>query len=293
MNNQRLVGEEGSLKRFLKKHEVLFVLVLIEVYIVGLTVAKQISAAAALPFLGEAVYQALCTAALMVWIVRKRLTGFFGLCRSSVPAVKMLFYLPLMLTAASSVLMGVSLRYPEGAKPEQQMLSLVLRSVSMLFVGFLEEILFRGFLFRSIAKKNLTAGVLCSSVLFGLCHFSETISWDTVMPSLMNIVLALAAGFLLVMIFVRTGSLLVCIVFHSVNNILTGFLPAERLLQVFGSEQTVLWVNFAFRFVLIVLYLLYVWKCLPKRNALRVGELFGEDSQNIPSTAAQKDSAFR
>ena len=42
--------------------------------------------------------------------------------------------------------------------------------LSMLCVGFLEEVIFRGFLFRALAKENVNKAIIITSVTFGLGH---------------------------------------------------------------------------------------------------------------------------
>ena len=40
----------------------------------------------------------------------------------------------------------------------------------MLCVGFAEEVIFRGFLFRAMEKDNVKTAIIGSSVTFGLGH---------------------------------------------------------------------------------------------------------------------------
>ena len=40
----------------------------------------------------------------------------------------------------------------------------------MLCVGFMEEVIFRGLLFKAIAKDNAKMAIVISSVTFGLGH---------------------------------------------------------------------------------------------------------------------------
>ena len=87
--------------------------------------------------------------------------------------------------------------------------------------------------------------------------------------NLLQIVYAIGTGFLLVFIFIRTGSLIACIAFHSLNNILAGFGSAQILADLAGSEQGGQMLNVAIRIALTAAYLLYVLRSTPKKVALK------------------------
>lgn len=90
----------------------------------------------------------------------------------------------------------------------------------MLCVGFLEEVIFRGFLFTSIAKDTTKSAIIISSVTFGIGHIINLFNGSgmDLLSNLCQIVFAIAVGFLLVTIFYRGGSLLPCILVHSAIN---------------------------------------------------------------------------
>ena len=200
-------------------------------------------------------------AVISVFIAKNGLKEHLGLCKPEVPAGKMLFYIPLILIASVGIIFGFA--------PQYDAVPLVLHTVSMLFVGFLEEIIFRGFLFRGMAKNNMTAAIIVSAVTFGIGHIVNLLNGYDLVGNLLQIVFAVAVGFLLVFIFIRTGSLVSCIVFHSLNNTLSGFGSAQLLTDIAGSEQGGLMLNIAIRIVLAAAYLLYVLKCTPKKNNLK------------------------
>lgn len=80
----------------------------------------------------------------------------------------------------------------------------------MLCVGFLEEVIFRGLLFKAIAKDNIKPAVVISSVTFGVGHIINLFNGSgmALVSNLCQIVFAIAVGFLLVTIFYRGGILL-------------------------------------------------------------------------------------
>ena len=107
----------------------------------------------------------------------------------------------------------------------------VCRIACMLCVGFLEELIFRGFLFTAIAKNNIRSAIIISSVTFGIGHIINLFNGSgmDLVSNLCQIVFAIAVGFLLVTIFYRGGSLIPCIIVHSAINTLGTFADDRTL----------------------------------------------------------------
>ncbi len=95
----------------------------------------------------------------------------------------------------------------------------------MLCVGFVEEVIFRGFLFKAMAKDGIKSAIIVSSVTFGIGHLVNLFNGSgmELINNLCQICFAIAVGFLLVTIFYRGGSLLPCIIVHSAINTLSIF----------------------------------------------------------------------
>jgi membrane protease YdiL (CAAX protease family) len=120
-----------------------------------------------------------------------------------------------MLTA--NLWYGVTLNY--GA------LETVLYILAMLCVGFLEEVIFRGLLFEAMQGDSVKAAIIVSSVTFGIGHIINLIngSGAELIPNLLQVVYATAAGFMFVMIYYKSKSLIVCIFAHGAFNALSVF----------------------------------------------------------------------
>ena len=90
---------------------------------------------------------------------------------------------------------------------------------------FLEELLFRGFLFRAMARDSIRWAVVVSSVTFGLGHIINLLNGSgmDVAENLVQIFFAVLIGFLYVIIFWRGGSLRACVISHGVLNSLSAF----------------------------------------------------------------------
>ena len=176
----------------------------------------------------------------------------YGLCKSPVPACRFLYYVPLVILASGNLWNGVALNYSPAAT--------ACRIVCMLCVGFLEEVIFRGLLFKAIAKDNIKSAVVISSMTFGIGHIINLFNGSgmDLVDNLCQIVFAIAVGFLLVTIFYRGGSLLPCIIVHSAINMLGTFANDTSL----TTEMHLL--HLAVLIVITVAYTLILTRTLPK-----------------------------
>ena len=134
------------------------------------------------------------------------------------------------------------------------------RIVCMLCVGFLEEVIFRGLLFKAIAKDNIKSAIVISSVTFGIGHIINLFNGSgmDLVGNLCQIVFAVAVGFLLVTILYRGGSLLPCIFVHSAINTLGTFANDANL----TTEMHLL--HLAVLVAVTVAYTLILTRTLPK-----------------------------
>ena len=130
----------------------------------------------------------------------------------------------------------------------------------MCCVGFLEEVIFRGLLFRAMEKDGTRSAVVVSALTFGLGHIVNLFngSGRELSSSLVQVAFAVMVGFVLVMIFLRSGSLIPCILFHSANNALKAF-EAEGGLD----PKAEMALNLALIFLVLGGYLLYLLKTFP------------------------------
>ena len=88
---------------------------------------------------------------------------------------------------------------------------------------FLEEVIFRGLLFNAMREENVKAAVIVSSVTFGIGHIINLVngSGAELIPNLLQVVYATSAGFLFVMMYCKTESLIGCILIHGIFNALS------------------------------------------------------------------------
>ena len=200
-----------------KKSELLFAILWIVVYVVLSSLADQLSESVGIVKSITALLHMVMTLILFLWIRKNGLNEKYGFCSSTVSAKRFLYYLPLVLIASASLWGGVGLQFGP--------LGTLCYVISMCCVGFLEELLFRGLLFRAMEKDNLKTAILVSSLTFGIGHVVNLVngSGRDLASVIIQIVFAVLVGFVLVLIFYHGRSLIPCIVFHSVNNALGAF----------------------------------------------------------------------
>ncbi len=200
-----------------KKSEISFAILWIVAYVVLSSLADQLSESYGIIKSVTAVLHIAMSLILFFWIRNNDLSEKYGFCRSTIPAKRFLYYLPLIIIASTAFWSGIKLQYGyPGA---------LLYFISMCCVGFLEEVIFRGLLFRAMEKDNLKTAMIVSSLTFGLGHIVNLFNGSgmDLASSMTQIVLAVLLGFVLVLIFYYGKSLIPCILFHSANNALKVF----------------------------------------------------------------------
>ena len=141
----------------------------------------------------------------------------YGICAPRATAKSMLYYIPILVMLTANLWYGVSLNFSAAET--------VLYILAMLCVGLLEELIFRGLLFEAMRGDSLKAAVIISSVTFGIGHIINLVngSGTELLPNLLQVVYATAAGFMFVMMYLRSKSLVVCIAAHGLFNALGAF----------------------------------------------------------------------
>lgn len=161
---------------------------------------------------------ALCMMVILLLFLKKnQLFSTYGLRSPDASVSSMLFYIPVMIMLTANTWSGLSLNY--------SVLESILYILTMFCVGFLEEVIFRGLLFGAMAKDSPRAAIIVSSLTFGIGHIINLIngSGAELIPNILQIIYATAAGFMFVMIYLKSGSLVGCILTHSVFNALSAF----------------------------------------------------------------------
>ena len=129
---------------------------------------------------------------------------------------KLLWLLPMWVLATGNLWGGAALRYDA--------VTTVMAVLSFLLVGVAEEIVFRGFLFNGMRRTGkLPVAVVVSALTFGMGHIVNLLTGHATTETLVQMIFAVAWGFLFTFAYLKGGSLLPCIAIHSLIDVLSVF----------------------------------------------------------------------
>jgi len=119
--------------------------------------------------------------------------------------------------------------YGKGWAPGLDTETVVFAILLVAGVGFVEELVFRGFLLRALrAEGRLTWAIVVSGVTFGVGHVVNLLRGYSLPGQVVQIVLAILVGIALAYGVVLTGSILPGAVFHALFN-LSGTLTSDAV----------------------------------------------------------------
>ena len=242
------------MKKLFDKDEVWFAVIWIIAYVVLFSVADGLSDAIGIPKLITVAVGLIMTGVLYLFARKYKLQEYLGLCTAKGNYKSLLWFLPLAVISSVNLWGGIAV---QGSATE-----ILLYVVSMCFVGFLEEVIFRGLLFKGMAKTNVTAAVIVSSLTFGMGHAVNLLMGAPLGETLLQLVYASAVGFCFTAIFLAGGSIWPCILAHAfVNGTSVIACPQSFELQLItAGVQTAVSIAYG-------LWLLRVWNKDRKETA--------------------------
>ena len=227
------------LKKLFEKHETPMCILLIVLYVIINSFCVQNFG---VTDYRSAVINTVFSVALIILTIALKRVSYYGLIKAENPK-KFLCFLPLVLIISVNLWSGININNT----PKE----IVFHILTMLNVGFIEEMIFRGYLFRMMEKDNVKVATAVSSITFGIGHIVNLFNGAELVPTLLQICYAMAIGYLFVIIFRKSKSIVPCIVAHSVNN----------ALSIFNADNTVsLYVAPVFLVVVPLLYAVYINK---------------------------------
>ncbi len=205
------------IKKLFDKHETLMCILLIILYVVINSFCMQ---SFGVEDYRSTLINTAFSVVLIILTVSLKRVQYYGLTKVGNPK-KFLCFLPLLLIVSVNLWSGININNT----PEE----IVFHILTMLNIGFIEEIIFRGFLFKMMEKDNLKAAIAVSSITFGTGHIVNLFNGAELIPTLLQICYAMSIGYLFVIIFVKSKSIIPCIIAHSVNNSLSIFNEENKL----------------------------------------------------------------
>lgn len=205
------------MKKLYEKNELTFALVWIGLYVVVMNIALQFCGGlddlASKPD-QQVLVPVLCICVLAVfstvWVIRSGLSEKYGLCRFKGSRKQFLYFIPLIIMSCVNLKNGLGLTAPLAVT--------LLMMVNLAVAGYVEEIIFRGFLFRAMEKDNLRSAILVSAITFGAGHIVNLANTADTLGVLLQVCYAIVIGFLYTIIVYKGRSLWPCIASHMFVN---------------------------------------------------------------------------
>ena len=155
---------------------------------------------------------------------------------------KFLYFIPLLLIISVNLWSGININ--------NSLSEIICYIISMINIGFIEEIIFRGFLFRMMEKDDLKSAIIVSSITFGIGHIINLFTGGEFLSTLMQVFYCISIGYLFVLIFHKSGSLIPCIMCHSIFN----------ALSIFHVDGSLFYLSSIFLIIVPLVYSYYINK---------------------------------
>ena len=178
---------------------------------------------------------------LIMLLKRKEYYGF-----TRVKSIKQyLYFIPLALMVSANLFNGININNTTE--------EIVFHILTMINIGFIEEVIFRGFLFKMMEKDNLKVAIIVNAITFGIGHIINLFNGADLISTLIQVCYAMCGGYLFVILFYKSKSIVPCIVTHSMIN----------ALSIFNIENNVSrFISPIFLIVVSLSYAIYISKCI-------------------------------
>ncbi len=199
------------MNRIFEKHETLFCMLLIIIYITVNSVCVQnFGYTSSVSFIVNTILS-VCLVGIVLSLKKSAYYGFTKVRNVK----KYLYFIPLAVMISVNLWNGFNINHSAS--------EIVFHIFTMINIGFIEELIFRGFLFRMMAKSSVKSAIVVSAVTFGMGHIINLLNGAELIPTLMQICYATATGYLFVILFYKSQSLVPCIITHCLVNALSIF----------------------------------------------------------------------
>ena len=184
------------------------------------------------------------TAGIIAFVKTNHLEEKYGLDGWPKDTKRYLFFIPVWILATGNIWGGFA--------PTYKSASLAYAVLSMILVGFVEEMIFRGFLFRAMLLKNKKiVAIIVSAVTFGIGHIINLFTGYAGFETVIQIIFAISWGFIFTMVCYKSESIIPCIIAHSVIDVLSK-LGAEADNELLG------WIYIGMTIVTAIVYCIYL-----------------------------------
>ena len=199
------------MKKIFEKNETLFCILLIVFYIIVNSYCIQNFG---IEDYRSTIINTIFSLVLIFVIVKLKRVSYYGLTKVR-NLKRYLYFIPLLLIISVNLWNGININNTPN--------EIIFYILTMINVGFLEEVIFRGFLFKMMEKDNVNRAIIISAFTFGIGHIINLLNGANLIPTLMQVCYAISAGYLFVIIFYKSKSLIPCILTHRLVNSLSIF----------------------------------------------------------------------
>ena len=221
------------MNKIFEKHETLFCMLLIIIYILVNSICVQnFGYTSSVSFIVNTILS-VCLVGIVLSLKKSAYYGFTKVQNFK----KYLYFLPLAVIISVNLWNGFNINNSAS--------EIVFHILTMINIGFIEELIFRGFLFRMMAKSSINSAMIVSAVTFGIGHIVNLVNGAELIPTLMQICYATAIGYLFVIIFHKSKSLVPCIITHCLVNSLSIF-NVENTLSLYIAPVFLTVIPFAY-----------------------------------------------
>lgn len=233
------------MKKLYNKSELWFSIIWIIAYVVLFSIADGLSEKTGYMKSITALVGILLSTIIIIFLKKNNLLEKYGLCSFKGNLKSFLYFIPLLAILTVNLWNGVRMN--------TSVINTILFITSMICVGFLEEIIFRGFLFVGMSQNSIKSAIVVSSITFGIGHIVNLLNGGDFIPTLLQVFYAIAIGFLFTIMFYKSKSLIPCIIVHAVFNSLSIF-------SVENSSMTLDIITAVFLCVVSIGYALWILK---------------------------------
>lgn len=201
----------------MEKNAIRHAVIWIAIYVVLVNLGGMISEEVGIADSATSVIVILCSVILLKYLKKNHWSEKFGLRKITKEDMKKtLFYLPLVLL--------VLIQLVDGIRGSISITEVFVTCLMMIGVGFIEELIFRGFLMEAIWKKSgMGRAVVISGITFGFGHIVNLFRGYGYQEQIMQIVVAGGIGIILALLVAITKNIIPGILFHIAFNIIGTF----------------------------------------------------------------------
>ncbi len=205
------------MNKLMEKNAIRHAVIWIAIYVVLVNLGGMISEEVGIVDSVTSAFVVLLSLFLLKYLKENHWIEKFGLRKIAQEDMqKTFFYLPLVLLLLIQLLGGV--------KSDISITEVVVTCVMMMGVGFIEELIFRGFLMDAIWKKSgRNRAIVISGLAFGFGHIVNLFRGYGYVEQITQILVAGGIGIVLALLVASTKNIVPGILFHIVFNVMGTF----------------------------------------------------------------------